>query len=117
MLDWGFARQNAAGGWDCPDVFHSATFFVGTGARAALCLKQANLPRYQAKVADWTTRLHAAGTWLNRPDVLASDPWFYQLTHRSYLTAAAFAETAVLTGDHAFAATAETLAKNALLTQ
>ncbi len=117
ILDWGFARQNAQGGWDCPDTFHSATFFVEAGARAALCLQHANLPKYQAKVADWTTHLRAAGSWMNRPETLASDPWFYQLTHRSYLTAAALAETAALTGDHALTATAEGMIKNALLVQ
>ena len=116
-LDWGFARQNAAGGWDCPDTFHSATFFVEAAARAALCLQAAGLPKYQSRVADWTTHLRAAGTWMNRPEVLHSDPYYYLLTHRAYLTAAAFGETSVLTGDAALHATAETLAKAGLACQ
>src|SRR3984957_1342691 len=37
-LRWGFERQQPDGSFDCPDAFHSTSFFVEAAARACLLL-------------------------------------------------------------------------------
>ncbi|MGI4732287.1 MAG: hypothetical protein ACRYFW_11130 [Janthinobacterium lividum] len=38
VFDWGFAHERPDGSFDCPDRFHSMSFFVEAAAHAALLL-------------------------------------------------------------------------------
>ena len=39
ILRWGFEQQQSDGSFNCPDAFHSTSFFVEAAAHACLLLK------------------------------------------------------------------------------
>lgn len=117
VLQWGFDKQNEEGGWDCPDTYHSASFFIEAAARAARRLRGSGLTQYKSTVDAWIPRFDKACTWMNQPKILNSDPYFHRYTHRSYLAAAAFGQVAALTGEKKFAETARRLASEAIPVQ
>jgi len=109
VLDWGFARQDADGGFaGTGDPFHSTSFFVAAVTHAGLFARDAartgrfplaetSLPR----LARYTPLVLWAADWMARSDVWSrglslNAPY----THRRYLVGAALGLTAALTGDH-----------------
>ena len=98
ILDWGFGQERADGSFDCPDRFHSASFFVEVAAHAALLLQASDLGgQNQAWVDKMEPRLRLAAAWMMRPENEGSGrahdaPY----THRCYLDACALGETGVL---------------------
>jgi hypothetical protein len=98
ILRWGFDQQQPDGGFDCPDAFHSTSFFVEASARVCLLLgASAYRDRYAAEV-DWMKpRILKAALWMIRPSVEGpgrknNSPY----THRRFLVAAALGLAGVL---------------------
>ncbi len=99
-LDWGLRHQTDDGGFDSRDPFHSTSFFVEALARACL-LDPAGATN------DRKTRLARAARWLMSPAAEARGvPNNRPYTHRRYILAAAFGQSAAVTGDDTFAARA-----------
>ena len=122
MLKWGFDHQNADGSFNCPDTFHSTSFFVDAAGQALLMLELSPYAqRYATQSAAMLPRLHLAALWMIRPDVvktafsgpIAETPF----THRRFLVAAGLGETALLTHDATLAAAAEASARAGIAMQ
>ena len=101
IFDWGFGQERADGSFDCPDRFHSASFFVEVAAHAALLLQASDLrEQNQAWVDKMEPKLRLAAAWMMRPENegpgRAHDAPY---THRCYLDACALGETGVLLHD------------------
>lgn len=110
ILDWGFARQGPEGNFPgTGDPMHSTSFMVEGAGRAALALQASGLDQYQDKVAEWIPKVHAAASWMARPEEIARHRKLdlERFTHRYYLRAAALAQAAVLTGDESLMETAD----------
>ncbi len=113
QLDWGLARQVAAGGADSGsfgsgDPFHSTSFFVEALARA--CLIDPS-----GATGDRRAGLARAAMWLMSPRAEARGvPNNRPFTHRRYILAAAFGQSAAVTGDKAFADRATAWAEEGL---
>jgi hypothetical protein len=101
ILDWGFAQENPDGSFDCPDRFHSASFFIEAAAHSALLLQASKMRQAnQAWIDKIKPPLRLAARWMldaknEKPGRAHDRPY----THRYYLDAAALGETGVLTGD------------------
>lgn len=106
ILSWGFRQQQPDGGFDCPDAFHSTSFFVEATAHSLLLLESsAFAQRYRPVIEDMKPRLHAAARWMIEPKNEGpgrkhNEPF----THRRYLVAAALGETGILLHDAALIA-------------
>jgi hypothetical protein len=101
LLDWGLSHQADDGGFGSRDPFHSTSFFVEALARA--CLLDPS-----AATDDRRRALARAAGWLMSP--AAEDkgvPNNRPYTHRRYILAAAFGQSAAVTGETAFAAKAQ----------
>jgi hypothetical protein len=98
ILHWGFEQQQADGSFNCPDAFHSTSFFVEATAHACLLLSVSPFAEKYAAETDWLKpRIRAAAFWMVQPSVEATGrrrnvPY----THRRYLVAAALGEAGVL---------------------
>jgi hypothetical protein len=100
ILDWGFAHQDADGGFSCPDAFHSASFFVEAAAHAALLLQAEGGAQDKAWVERITPALRRAARWMadpahEKPGLAHDAPY----AHRCFLDACALGESGVLAGD------------------
>ena len=103
IFDWGFRMEQPDGGFDCPDHFHSASFFIEAAAHSALLLKASDMASQNlAWVDSVAPKLNRAAHWMtvprNEPPGRAHDAPY---THRFYLDAAAIGEAGVLTHDDA----------------
>lgn len=101
QLDWGLAQQQGDGGFASKDPFHSTSFFVEALARACLIDPSgASRERVEglARAAHWLMSGGAEekGVPNNRP-----------YTHRRYILAAGFGQSAAVTGEARFAQRAE----------
>ncbi|MGA3080284.1 MAG: hypothetical protein ABSD44_02750 [Terracidiphilus sp.] len=103
ILDWGFRQEGADGSFQCPDSFHSASFFIEAAAHAALLLEASDLRvRNQGWVDAVKPKLHLAALWMMAPDnELPGRARDAAYAHRFYLDADALGETGVLVGDTA----------------
>jgi len=101
ILRWGFAQQQPDGSFNCPDAFHSTSFFVEASAHACLLLNASPFAtRYAADVTWIEPRLLKAALWMTEPQVETEGRHSNQpYTHRRYLVAAALGETGVLTSN------------------
>lgn len=117
VIAWGFAHQAADGSFaGTGDPFHSTSFFVEGAARSILLLDNAGVR--DASMSEWKHHLRAAARWMLKPDVLQKGiannaPY----THRRWLVAAALAESAAATGDHALMDAAKNFADDGLKLQ
>lgn len=107
-LDWGLAQQQRDGGFASRDPFHSTSFFVEALARACLIDPAgATAARTEAlaRAARWlmSGAVEDMGIPTNRP-----------YTHRRYILAAAFGQSAAVTGERRFAHRAEQWAAEGL---
>jgi hypothetical protein len=104
IFDWGFRQEKTDGSFDCPDRFHSASFFIEAASHAALLLQASPMrSANQAWVDAIKPKLALAVGWMLDPKNEAPGrdhdrPY----THRNYLDAAAIGETGVLAGNQAF---------------
>lgn len=119
ILDWGFAQQRPDGSFDCPDAFHSASFFIEAAAHAALLLQASPLGDANR---DWIEsvkpKLRAAARWMTEPKVEAAGRKHDRpYAHRYYLDAAALGETGVLVGDPALVARSKSYIEEGLARQ
>lgn len=103
ILHWGFAQQQRDGGFDCPDAFHSTSFFVEATAHSLLLLESSEFAsRYDADIKAMKLRLHAAALWMIAPEHEGQGRKHNMpYTHRHYLVAAALGESGLLLGDQA----------------
>jgi hypothetical protein len=101
VLNWGFAQQKPDGGFDCPDTFHSTSFFVEAVAHSLLMLQASEYSsRYSQAIADMEPKLLSAARWMTiRQNEIHGGKNNRRYTHRRYLVAAALGETGILTGD------------------
>ena len=98
ILHWGFEQQQPDGGFDCPDAFHSTSFFVEASARACLLLGASSYhDRYSAEIEWMKPRILKAALWMITPSVEGpgrkhNAPY----THRRFLVGAALGMAGVL---------------------
>ncbi len=119
VIDWGFDRQAADGGFaGTGDPFHSTSFFVESVARALLLTEDVTPSDAVAKREHYAPKLAAAAAWMRRDDVLRrglanNTPY----THRRWLVAAAWGLTARVTHDEPLAHAAAESARAGLALQ
>jgi hypothetical protein len=103
IVRWGFDQQQPDGSFNCPDAFHSTSFFVEAAAHACLMLEVSQYAdRTMAETSWLKPRIQAAALWMIQPAVEAlgrkhNAPY----THRRYLVAAALGEAGVLCSNQA----------------
>jgi len=111
QLDWGLAQQKSDGGFDSKDPFHSTSFFVEALARSCLIDPvgaTANRVNGLRQSANWL--MSSNGT---KKGISNNLPY----THRRYILAAAFGQSAAVTQNVEFKSTAEQWAENGLALQ
>lgn len=98
ILRWGFEQQQSDGSFNCPDAFHSTSFFVEAAAHASLLLGASRYAEQYAGETDWLKpRVRAAALWMMQPSVeVLGRKHNAPYTHRRYLVAAALGEAGVL---------------------
>jgi hypothetical protein len=101
ILRWGFEQQRPDGSFNCPDAFHSTSFFVEAAAHACLVLRGSSFAeRYADEITWMKPRVTKAALWMAEPAVEIPGRKHNQpYTHRRYLVAAAFGEAGVLSGN------------------
>jgi hypothetical protein len=98
ILRWGFEQQQPDGSFNCPDSFHSTSFFVEAAAHACLLLNASSFASKYATQVEWMKpRILQAALWMTQPAVEGrgrerNAPY----AHRRYLVAAALGETGIL---------------------
>jgi hypothetical protein len=118
-LKWGFAQQKSDGGFDCPDTFHSTSFFVEAAARSLLLLEASDYAaRYRQTITGMKPKVLAAARWMMIPQIetrgkKGNGPY----THRRYLVAAALGETGILTHDSVLIKHSEEYARDGIALQ
>jgi hypothetical protein len=98
ILRWGFEQQQSDGSFNCPDAFHSTSFFVEAAAHACLLLGVSQYAESYAAQMDWLKgRVLKAALWMVEPSVeVLGRKHNAPYTHRRYLVAAALGEAGVL---------------------
>ena len=103
-LEWGAKQQQSDGAFNCPDNFHSTSFYVEAVAHSCILLKGSKYyPNYQDRMEKLKTTITNAINWMLKPEVLTlgkkrNEPY----THRRYLVAAAIGEAGVLCNNDNF---------------
>jgi hypothetical protein len=98
ILRWGFEQQQPDGSFNCPDAFHSTSFFVEAAAHACLLVNASPYASKYASEVEWMNpRILKAALWMTQPAVEGpgkahNAPY----AHRRYLVAAALGEAGVL---------------------
>ena len=98
ILRWGFEQQQPDGGFDCPDAFHSASFFVEASSRACLLLGASSYrERYSAEIEWMKPRILKAALWMITPGIeVPGRRHNAPYAHRRFLVAAALGMAGVL---------------------
>ena len=101
IFDWGLRQERPDGSFNCPDRFHSMSFFVEAAAHAALLLQASDMAaQNQAWVDRVEPGLRLAVQWMMAPQNAAPGQMHdAPYTHRFYLDADALGETGVLLHD------------------
>jgi hypothetical protein len=98
ILQWGFEQQQANGSFDCPDAFHSTSFFVEAAAHACLVLSASQYAdQYASAIQLMKPAILKGALWMTLPAVAqrgkrSNLPY----THRFYLVAGALGEAGLL---------------------
>jgi hypothetical protein len=109
ILRWGFEQQQPDGSFDCPDTFHSTSFFLEAAAHACLVLKDSQYADQYAPTIEWMKpRILKAALWMTEPAVeekgkRSNAPY----AHRQYLVGAALGEAGVLCDNPSLIATSK----------
>jgi hypothetical protein len=119
VLDWGFARQAADGGFgDTGDPFHSTSFFVEATARALWFAERLKAPDASQRIRHFGPKLSAAAHWMLQPRAsgrgLANNRPY---THRRWLVAAAWGLAGRVTKDPKLTAAAAEIAREGISLQ
>jgi hypothetical protein len=106
VLRWGFEQQQPDGSFNCPDPFHSTSFFVEAAAHACLILNASQYANQYSEEVNWLKpRILRAANWMIEPAVQAAGKKHNApYTHRRYLVAAALGEAGVLCSDESLIA-------------
>jgi hypothetical protein len=106
ILHWGFEQQQPDGSFNCPDAFHSTSFFVEAAAHACLILNSSQYASQYSEEVNWLKpRIQKAANWMIEPAVEANGKKHNEpFTHRRYLVAAALGEAGVLCSDESLIA-------------
>ena len=101
VFKWGFGQQKDDGSWDCPDAFHSTSFFVEAVGDALILLQESKFAdKYKAQIAEMKPQLLKAARWMTLLDIEAAGKKYnQQYTHRRYAVADALGLTGVLCND------------------
>lgn len=93
-LEWGFKQQEKDGSFNCPDNFHSTSFFVEAVARSIRLIESSAFQQhYTSRTEAMKPGLLKATSWMIRPDnKIKGDKNNQPYTHRRYLVAAALGE-------------------------
>jgi hypothetical protein len=94
----GVEHQEPDGSFNCPDAFHSTSFFVEAAAHAGLVLSGSQYASRYATDVNWMRpRILKASLWMTQPAVEGTGKAHNApYTHRRYLVAAALGEAGVL---------------------
>lgn len=116
---WGWAQQRPDGSFDCPDAFHSTSFFVEAVAHALLVLEASEYKeRYAGRIAAMKPKLLASARWMAAPpDEAKWKKHNAPYAHRRFLVAAALGQTGVLCGDAALVKKSEEYGRDGLALQ
>jgi len=101
ILHWGLEQQQPDGSFNCPDTFHSTSFFVEAAAHTCLLLKASPYADQYASTIEWMKpKILKAARWMIQPAVeeegkRSNAPY----AHRRFLVAAALGEAGVLCDD------------------
>ncbi len=119
IFDWGFRNQRPDGSFDCPDRFHSMSFFVEAAAHAALLLRASDMAApNQAWIDAAAPRLRLAVEWMMAPrNAGPGEAHDAPYTHRFYLDADAIGEAGILLGDAAMVRASRDLVRRGLARQ
>lgn len=100
---WGFEQQQPDGSFNCPDAFHSTSFFVEATSHACLLLAASSFRDQYSSEIDWLKpRILKSALWMIDPAVEeAGRRHNAPYTHRRYLVAAALGEAGVLCDNQA----------------
>ncbi|MFY9988035.1 MAG: hypothetical protein WAK31_24995 [Chthoniobacterales bacterium] len=100
-LRWGFDQQQPDGSFNCPDAFHSTSFFVEAAARACLLLSASQYGNQFTSDIEWIKpRILKAAHWMTEAKVEEQGKKRnIPFTHRRYLVAAALGEAGVAGDD------------------
>ena len=106
VLRWGLEQQQPDGSFNCPDPFHSTSFFVEAAAHACLILNASQYANQYSEEVNWLKpRILRAANWMIEPAVQAAGKKHNApYTHRRYLVAAALGEAGVLCFDESLTA-------------
>ncbi len=101
IFDWGFRQERPDGSFNCPDGFHSMSFFVEAAAHAALLLRSSDMAaQNEGWVSGVAPKLRLAAYWMLAPqNAEPGQAHDAPYTHRFYLDADALGETGVLVRD------------------
>ena len=102
VFDWGFRQEQPDGSFQCPDRFHSMSFFVEAAAHSALLLQASDMQaQNQLWVDSAKPRLRQSVRWMMDPaNAVPGQAHDAPYTHRFYLDADAIGETGVLLHDN-----------------
>ena len=118
-LNWGAKQQQPDGSFNCPDNFHSSSFYVEAVAHSCISLKASKYYlKYKERIENLETVVARTVNWMLQPTILEQGkkrnaPY----THRRYLVAAAMGETGVLCNNPDFIAASALFVKDGLSLQ
>ena len=101
IFGWRFREERPDWSFDCPDRFHSMSFFVEAAAHAALLLRSSDMAaQNEGWVSGVAPKLCLAAYWMLAPENAgAGQAHDAPYTHPFYLDADALGETGVLVHD------------------
>jgi hypothetical protein len=119
VLHWGFEQQQPDGSFDCPDAFHSTSFFVEAAAHACLILSASQYAKQYFDEINWMKpRILKAAIWMTEPAVESAGKKHNEpYTHRRYLVADALGEAGVLCSDESLIAKSQSYIREGISLQ
>jgi hypothetical protein len=119
ILEWGFRHQEADGSFQCPDRFHSTSFFLeATSHSSLLLLRSPYAEKYRQRVEAFKPGIRAAARWMMRErNEVAGKRANAPYTHRRYLVAAALGEAGALCNDQPMIAASKRYIREGLALQ
>ena len=101
VFEWGFGQQKEDGSWDCPDAFHSASFFVEAVSDSLILLEASEYKdKYKAQIAEIKPQLLKAARWMTIPNIEEEGKRYNKpYVHRRFAVAAALGLAGVLCND------------------